>query len=651
MYFYTHTAWESESKDTSKRNTREALEITEVAKTFCLKGKVLPSKITVLCSYRGQVLEIREQFKKNSALADISITTIDSFQGQENDIILISLVRSNREGTIGYLSSMNRLCVAISRARCGLYLFGNHAHLAKASRKGWKVVADFMWKKKCRGSKFPFGDNPKSALHSESQFEGISDTREKPTSNTTIHANEATIIIGGDNSVNTITTSPGNPASGTRPPRLLEMSISPSGKVPVHDPKSPTAQDGSPIHRMEGGDGNADKSPGFVPVQVAGREGLGADGEHAVEATKEARMPTQVTPEAEKSSPDLSEIEEAKERPVQESHGPKSSIRDSTITDKEFREGGKEARQPTQETLESEKPSLDLSEMEKTKERPVSPQNSITEKTVADEDFMADDKEARQPIQTTSEAEKSSADVSELETLKEKPVQESENPKSSTVDTPTMEDEPTKEAPVQESEEPTAKKDELKEHPERGVRQVYQEGDIKPLVEDRPLQELEDTTSKDSKVENEDQRDGKGEQCLQESRELGKEQRTEAEDTRQVTEEEEAHEELSEGKPLQESASSDAGTKTCKEEALPTQETMPAGKGPFEETGLEVGVKGQASVSEGKPLQVSSGSDVQTKTCKDEPLPTQETMPAGKGPFEESGLEVGVKGQPSDDQE
>ena len=60
-------------------------------------------------------------------------------QGQENDIILISLVRSNKEGKIGYLSSMNRLCVAISRARCGLYLFGNQKHLANASSKGWKV--------------------------------------------------------------------------------------------------------------------------------------------------------------------------------------------------------------------------------------------------------------------------------------------------------------------------------------------------------------------------------------------------------------------------------------------------------------------------------------------------------------------------------
>ena len=72
-------------------------------------------------------------------IGSFSLVNAVSLQGQENDIILISLVRSNQEGKIGYLSSMNRLCVAISRARCGLYLFGNHAHLAKASRKGWKV--------------------------------------------------------------------------------------------------------------------------------------------------------------------------------------------------------------------------------------------------------------------------------------------------------------------------------------------------------------------------------------------------------------------------------------------------------------------------------------------------------------------------------
>ena len=65
-------------------------------------------------------------------------------QGQENDIILISLVGSSKSGKIGpFLSSPNRLCVAISRARCGLYLFGNHFQLSEAS-KLWKVGYD-VW--------------------------------------------------------------------------------------------------------------------------------------------------------------------------------------------------------------------------------------------------------------------------------------------------------------------------------------------------------------------------------------------------------------------------------------------------------------------------------------------------------------------------
>jgi len=229
--------------------------------------------------------------------------------------------------------------------------------------------------------------------------------------------------------------------------------------------------------------------------------------------------------------------------------------------------------------------------------------------------------------------------------MKEKPVQESENPKSSMSGTLVMEDEFMKEAPVQESEEAKAKNDELKENPERSVRHVFQEGDLKELAKDR--QESKDPTNEDSKVEIEDQRDGRGEQPLQETHGPGKAQRTEAEDTTQVKEDEEAREELSEGTPLQESTSSDVQTETCKEEPLPTQETMPAGKGPFEETGLEVGVKGQPSVSEGKPLQERDSSDVQNKSCEEEAKPTQETMPAGKGPFEETGLEIGVKGQPS----
>ena len=58
MYFCRHTSEEKPSKDShSKRNVHEARMITEAAKTFCQQG-VRPSRITVLCAYRGQASEL-----------------------------------------------------------------------------------------------------------------------------------------------------------------------------------------------------------------------------------------------------------------------------------------------------------------------------------------------------------------------------------------------------------------------------------------------------------------------------------------------------------------------------------------------------------------------------------------------------------------
>lgn len=47
------------------------------------------------------------------------ITVVDNFQGEESDIILLSLVRSNAEDVVGFLKTENRVCVALSRARHG----------------------------------------------------------------------------------------------------------------------------------------------------------------------------------------------------------------------------------------------------------------------------------------------------------------------------------------------------------------------------------------------------------------------------------------------------------------------------------------------------------------------------------------------------
>ena len=63
----------------------------------------------------------------------------DNYQGEENDIILLSLVRSNNSNnTIGFLKIHNRICVALSRARCAMYIVGNLDFLAQH---------ELMWKK------------------------------------------------------------------------------------------------------------------------------------------------------------------------------------------------------------------------------------------------------------------------------------------------------------------------------------------------------------------------------------------------------------------------------------------------------------------------------------------------------------------------
>lgn len=56
---------------------------------------------------------------------EILVKTVDDYQGEENDYVILSLVRSNQEGKIGFVADENRICVAISRARLGLFIFGN----------------------------------------------------------------------------------------------------------------------------------------------------------------------------------------------------------------------------------------------------------------------------------------------------------------------------------------------------------------------------------------------------------------------------------------------------------------------------------------------------------------------------------------------
>jgi superfamily I DNA and/or RNA helicase len=66
-------------------------------------------------------------------IPNLEVNTIDSFQGQEADVVYISLVRSNAEGEIGFLKDYRRMNVAMTRAKKGLIVIGDSATLANDS--------------------------------------------------------------------------------------------------------------------------------------------------------------------------------------------------------------------------------------------------------------------------------------------------------------------------------------------------------------------------------------------------------------------------------------------------------------------------------------------------------------------------------------
>ena len=101
------------------------------------KERILDERLDVgvISPYRAQVQYLRRLFKKREFFKPyrslISVNTVDGFQGQERDIILISLVRANDEGQIGFLRDLRRRNVAITRARMKLIILGDASTMTR----------------------------------------------------------------------------------------------------------------------------------------------------------------------------------------------------------------------------------------------------------------------------------------------------------------------------------------------------------------------------------------------------------------------------------------------------------------------------------------------------------------------------------------
>lgn len=121
-------------------NKQEANLLLEKLEAYILhigKQRILDERIDfgLISPYKAQVQYLRGKIKGNSFFRPfrslITVNTVDGFQGQERDVVFISLVRANENGQIGFLNDLRRMNVAITRARMKLVILGEATTLAK----------------------------------------------------------------------------------------------------------------------------------------------------------------------------------------------------------------------------------------------------------------------------------------------------------------------------------------------------------------------------------------------------------------------------------------------------------------------------------------------------------------------------------------
>ncbi|KAI1300666.1 hypothetical protein EDD11_006064 [Mortierella claussenii] len=140
LWFLTHDEPDSIGANNSHVNLHEAGVAARLA-TYLLQQGYETSEITILAMYSAQRSKIEERLRESS-VADarhIRVSTVDGFQGEENEIIILSLVRSNTNNSIGFLKTSNRVCVGLSRAKKGMYILGN-AKLLMDQSQLWSSI-------------------------------------------------------------------------------------------------------------------------------------------------------------------------------------------------------------------------------------------------------------------------------------------------------------------------------------------------------------------------------------------------------------------------------------------------------------------------------------------------------------------------------
>lgn len=117
---------ELEPDGESRRNPEEAALVVRKI-TALMEAGLKPEQIAVISPYAAQVRLLREKVGAADDAEGVEVDTVDGFQGREQEVVIISLVRSNNTGEIGFLGDTRRMNVALTRARLKLIVIGDSA--------------------------------------------------------------------------------------------------------------------------------------------------------------------------------------------------------------------------------------------------------------------------------------------------------------------------------------------------------------------------------------------------------------------------------------------------------------------------------------------------------------------------------------------
>ena len=127
------------SKASSKRNDFEARQVYEVVRDLLKEGDMTNNEVGVITPYRAQLKLIADEIKE---FENVSVRTVDGFQGQERDVIVFSAVRCNEHGFVGFLDDGKRMNVLLTRARRGMIVIGNKKTFGKCAL--WNKWIDWV---------------------------------------------------------------------------------------------------------------------------------------------------------------------------------------------------------------------------------------------------------------------------------------------------------------------------------------------------------------------------------------------------------------------------------------------------------------------------------------------------------------------------